>query len=304
MNELIDPKDTSTAAALMRAVNDSDDIEFLKNVIRNQIQRCPELWKVGRNEFATVPTAEHMTEQMVDASRPVHLLYETTRGGVSCEEMIRHLNMGWPWTLKYIPPFMLEGGHLTKAGRAILCHSLTVAAYTDERNFKVKPTEQQIKDVQGERAVDEKILKEIERGIVDDIENAPIGIKDQSAHLLVGFMALMEYDLNGKIQQFPMRCQVHPAIELDGLTKKMVSVLINRSDVPREARSLVKRSGTKVMFTLATDNTVEQGPHTIDTNGKPVRSAVRCLKIDSLICKQGVAPKTQQQVVEEALRAE
>ena len=303
MNEVIDPKDPSVAAAMLRAIEDTDDIEFLKSVIRNQIQRCPELWKVGRKEFVTLPTAEHMTEDMIDASRPVHLMYETSAGGVSCEQMIAHLGMGWPWTLKYIPPFMLEGGHLTKAGRAILCHSLTVAAYTD-RHFKVKPTEQQIKDVKGERVVDEKILKEIEQAIVDDIEHAPIGIKDQSAHLLVGFMALMEYDLNGKVQQFPMRCNVHPPVELDGISKKMVSVLVSRSDVPREARTLVKRTGTKIMFTLNTDHTVEKGPHTIDTSGKPVRSAVRCLKIDSLICKKGVAPKTQQELIDEAVHAE
>lgn len=302
MSELIDPKDVSAAAALMRAVEGSDDVEFLKAVIRNQIKRCPELWQVGRPEFVTMPTAEHMTEDMIDASRPVHLLYETSRGGVSCEEMIAHLGMGWPWTLKYIPPFMLEGGHLTKAGRAILCHSLTVAAWADARNFKVKPSEQQIKDVQGERLADEKILKEIQRAIVEDVadvDNARIG---QEVHQLTGFVGLMEYDLNGKVQQFPMRCNIHPAIELDG-KKKMISVLVTRSDVPREARSLVKRTGTKIMFTLSPQNTVETGPYMVDTAGKPARSAVRCIKIDSLIAKRGTFV-SEQQIIDEAVRGE
>lgn len=88
--------------------------------------------QLERDELVLMPGPTTMTEQMVDATRPVHLHYMDGNGGASGASMRRHIAMGWPWLADYYPEwFRTFEGHLTKADRAILCHALTVGAALD-----------------------------------------------------------------------------------------------------------------------------------------------------------------------------
>jgi len=70
-----------------------------------------------------VPAPEHMTEDMVDASRSL-LLYTAA--------YIRELLCKRGWTKRHLPEwFQTYEGHLTKAGRASLAYHLTVQAAID-----------------------------------------------------------------------------------------------------------------------------------------------------------------------------
>lgn len=82
--------------------------------------------------MVVLPDADTMTEQMVDATRGLHLYYVESTGGVSCENMRTHLNRYAPWSEKYWPEwFKTDNGHLTKAGRSIVAHALTIGAWKD-----------------------------------------------------------------------------------------------------------------------------------------------------------------------------
>lgn len=290
MNVIVDPKDTSVGAALTRALDyDGEDAaEFLKQVIRTQLTKQPELWAVGLKGYVTIPDATNMTEEMIDASRAVHLHYmdDETNGGASCESMVRHLNMGWPYTLKYLPDFMRDGGHLTKAGRAILCHSLTVAAFVDAKNFRKPPDRGQYEKLLGiSEPTDAKILKRI---AAEDLL-APVGyIAGESEYWLSGFTATLSYETAKGIKEVPIKCKVHPAVQIGKVKGIMVSALVARSDVPKEVRHLVKRQGTKIMFTVNQDKTILTGPYMIDRveGNKAGRSQINCEKVDTFIVRR------------------
>lgn len=85
-----------------------------------------------------VPDAEHMTEQMVDASRGLHLYYLDGGQGIDCAKMREHLRRYAPWSEKWWPQwFKEEEGHLTKAGRAIVAHAMTIGGYQDPDARKI-----------------------------------------------------------------------------------------------------------------------------------------------------------------------
>ena len=88
--------------------------------------------KEVKKGMVVLPDADTMTEQMVDATRGLHLYYVESTGGVSCENMRTHLNRYAPWSAKYWPEwFKTDNGHLTKAGRSIVAHALTIGAWKD-----------------------------------------------------------------------------------------------------------------------------------------------------------------------------
>lgn len=82
--------------------------------------------------MVVVPDAEHMTEAMIDASRGLHLYYTEAGAGVMCSHMRKHLMRYAPWTEKHWPQWFREDtSHLTKAGRAIVAHAVTIGAWQD-----------------------------------------------------------------------------------------------------------------------------------------------------------------------------
>lgn len=79
-----------------------------------------------------LPDAEHMSEAMVDATRGMHLYYMEAGSGVNCSQMRKHLSRYAPWAEKHYPQwFRDDNSHLTKGGRAILAHALTIGAHKD-----------------------------------------------------------------------------------------------------------------------------------------------------------------------------
>lgn len=94
----------------------------------------PELEAMKEVTKGTVvlPDAEHMSEAMVDSTRGMHLYYMEGGSGVTCEQMRKHLSRYAPWAEKHYPQwFREETSHLTKGGRAILAHALTIGAHKD-----------------------------------------------------------------------------------------------------------------------------------------------------------------------------
>lgn len=85
-----------------------------------------ELLKIG-DTHVVVPHPEHMTEDMIDASRSL-LLYTDTFSTNDIERIRERITMR-PWTRDNIPDWFKEDrGHLTKAGRAMLAYHLTTMA--------------------------------------------------------------------------------------------------------------------------------------------------------------------------------
>lgn len=74
-----------------------------------------------------IPHSEEMTEEMINASRGL-LLWTDTFSTNNAEAIRQQLALR-PWTERHLPQWFNElEGHLTKAGRAILAHHLTVEA--------------------------------------------------------------------------------------------------------------------------------------------------------------------------------
>lgn len=91
------------------------------------IDSIPEaLTKVG-DTHVIVPHPDHMTEDMIDASRSL-LLYTDTFS-TNDVEYIRERITSRRWIRQHIPQWFREDkGHLTKAARAMLAYDLTVKA--------------------------------------------------------------------------------------------------------------------------------------------------------------------------------
>lgn len=82
--------------------------------------------------MVVLPDAEHMSEAMVDSTRGLHLYYMEAGSGVNCEQMRKHLSLYAPWAEKHYPQwFRDDNSHLTKGGRAIVAHALTIGAHQD-----------------------------------------------------------------------------------------------------------------------------------------------------------------------------
>lgn len=126
---------TYTGAHFFQAIKDAiaegraDEVVAMIDSLPPELQAMNDVCK----GTVVVPDAEHMTEAMVDASRGLHLFYmESGAGAVSSPSMRRHLRMYAPWSEKHWPKWFAEDGdHLTKAGRAIVAHALTIGAYQD-----------------------------------------------------------------------------------------------------------------------------------------------------------------------------
>ena len=139
INEILDNAvvnlGTYTGADFFQAVKDAiaegraDEVVAMIDSLPPELQAMKEV----RKGTVVVPDAEHMTEAMVDASRGLHLYYmDTGAGSVSSPKMRKHLRMYAPWSEKHWPKwFADDGDHLTKAGRAIVAHALTIGAYQD-----------------------------------------------------------------------------------------------------------------------------------------------------------------------------
>lgn len=84
--------------------------------------------KVG-DSHVIVPDSEHMTEEMIDASRSL-LLYTDTSSDHSAVSIRDRIGSS-PWFKRVVPKwFAEEQQHLTKAGRAILAYDLTIKSHT------------------------------------------------------------------------------------------------------------------------------------------------------------------------------
>lgn len=85
--------------------------------------------KVGQSHLI-VPSSEHMTEDMIDASRGV-LHYVDVWDSHSAADLRERLEAR-SWTRDHLPAwFLKKEGHMTKADRADLAYHLTVEAYRD-----------------------------------------------------------------------------------------------------------------------------------------------------------------------------
>lgn len=74
-----------------------------------------------------IPHSEEMTEEMINASRGL-LLWTDVSNTYDADKLRKQLSLR-PWTKRHLPQWFNEmEGHLTKAGRAILAHHLTVEA--------------------------------------------------------------------------------------------------------------------------------------------------------------------------------
>jgi hypothetical protein len=127
-------------ATLKAVLEDGDTAEAIRMIdsIPTDLQPMNEVAK----GMVVLPDAEHMSEAMVDSTRGMHLYYMEAGSGVTCEQMRKHLSRYAPWAEKHYPQwFRDDNSHLTKAGRAILAHALTIGAHKDPdaREYYFKP---------------------------------------------------------------------------------------------------------------------------------------------------------------------
>lgn len=138
VNELLDEglrtMGTYTGAdwfAKLKAVLEEGDCEEGIRMIDSIPAELQPMNEVAKG-MVVLPDAEHMSEAMVDSTRGMHLYYMEAGGGVNCEQMRKHLSRYAPWAEKHYPQwFRDDNSHLTKAGRAILAHALTIGAHKD-----------------------------------------------------------------------------------------------------------------------------------------------------------------------------
>lgn len=125
---------TFTGADFFQSIKDlinegrADEVGVLIDSLPADLQAMNEV----RKGMVVLPDAEHMSEAMVDSTRGLHLYYMEAGSGVTCEQMRKHLSRYAPWAEKHYPQwFRDDTSHLTKAGRAILAHALTIGAHND-----------------------------------------------------------------------------------------------------------------------------------------------------------------------------
>lgn len=99
-------------------------------VVFDSLPQClSDIRHVG-NTHLIVPTSEHMTEDMIDASRGVlHYIdvWDSHNAGDLRDRLAART-----WTREHLPEwFQKKEGHMTKADRADLAYHLTVEAYRD-----------------------------------------------------------------------------------------------------------------------------------------------------------------------------
>lgn len=198
--------------------------------------------KIVQKGFVTIPDAENMTEAMVDASRGMHLYYIDNGSGVSHQRMREHLARYAPWSEKHYPEwFRQEDGHLTKAGRAILAHALTIGAYRDP---------------------------EAKRHYFDMADAKPrVRLWDNPIHQRIRLtfkpMVMGEvFDGGGFVihQRFlAARPVAHEELNAQGISR--FELILNRSDIPKQHRGMFKSNALKMTLDLVNEGKeVQFGP--------------------------------------------
>lgn len=227
---------TYTGADFFQAIKDAiaegraDDVGLMIDTLPPELQAMNDV----RKGTVVVPDAEHMTEAMVDASRGLHLFYvESGAGAVSSPSMRRHLRMYAPWSEKHWPKWFAEDGdHLTKAGRAIVAHALTIGAYQDPeartQYFEVETTRKT-------RVWDNPIHQRIRLTFTPLVMGE--SFKDGGFVVHVPFLS------------------AHPVTTEDSVAREVnrYELRLNRSDIPKAFRGQFKTDAVTVVLELSGD---------------------------------------------------
>ena len=240
INEILDNAlvnlGTYTGADFFQAIKDAiaegraDDVGLMIDTLPPELQAMNDV----RKGTVVVPDAEHMTEAMVDASRGLHLFYvESGAGAVSSPSMRRHLRMYAPWSEKHWPKWFAEDGdHLTKAGRAIVAHALTIGAYQDpearKQYFAVETTRKT-------RVWDNPIHQRIRLTFTPLVMGE--SFKDGGFVVHVPFLS------------------AHPVTTEDSVAREVnrYELRLNRSDIPKAFRGQFKTDAVTVVLELSGD---------------------------------------------------
>lgn len=181
--------------------------------------------QVGKG-MVVLPDADNITEEMVDASRGLHLYYSTDKGGVNCEDMRKHLKRYSPWSEQFWPEWFRESNdHLTKAGRALLAYALTVAAHQN-------PNAKQLYfDTASERKTSERMR-----------------IWDNPFHQSVQLTFKKPSGVTGTlVEQFVIK---RPFSQANLVGENSYQLVLNRNDLPKEVRQHFKQQAVRVNMML------------------------------------------------------
>lgn len=228
--EPVEPKPQPMGEAwleeLREAIAENRNSDAL-TIIDSMPAELQEIRKLGKG-MVVLPDAEHMTEEMIDATRGLHLYYMEGGSGVSCENMRLHLRRFAPWSEKHWPVwFAEENGHLTKAGRAIVAHALTVGAFNDPL---AKPN------------------------YFDDEGARRQRIWDRPMHSRIGltFVPQTRDGLHTKHNSFTVKV---PFIHASLVGENEFVLQLNRTDIPKEYRKMFKQLAVTVKLTLVEEGT-------------------------------------------------
>lgn len=186
--------------------------------------------QVGKG-MVVLPDADNITEEMVDASRGLHLYYSTDKGGVNCEDMRKHLKRYSPWSEQFWPEWFREShDHLTKAGRALLAYALTVAAYQN-------PNAKQLYfDDAGERNASERMR-----------------VWDRPFHQGVQLTFKKPSGVTGAmVEQFVVK---RPFSQANLVGENRYQLVLNRNDLPKDVRQHFKQQAVRVNMMLLEEGT-------------------------------------------------
>ena len=181
--------------------------------------------QVGKG-MVVMPDADNITEEMIDASRGLHLYYSTDKGGVNCEDMRKHLKRYSPWSEQFWPEWFRDSNdHLTKAGRALLAYALTVAAHQN-------PNAKQLYfDTASERKTSERMR-----------------IWDNPFHQSVQLTFKKPTGVTGaRIEQFVIK---RPFSQANLVGENSYQLVLNRNDLPKEVRQHFKQQAVRVNMML------------------------------------------------------
>jgi hypothetical protein len=213
-------------------------------IIDSMPAELQDIRKLGKG-MVVLPDAEHMTEEMIDATRGLHLYYSEGGSGVTCEHMRLHLRRYAPWSEKHWPVwFAEENDYLTKAGRAIVAHALTVGAFNDPL---ARP-----KYFEDEGARRQRIW-------------------DRPMHRRIGLTFVPQTGdvLHAKHNSFTVKV---PFIHASLVGENEFVLQLNRTDIPKEYRKMFKQLAVTVKLTLVEEGTrVEFGEIVCNTK-ESVRS--------------------------------
>lgn len=186
--------------------------------------------QVGKG-MVVLPDADNITEEMVDASRGLHLYYSTGTNGVNCDDMRKHLKRYSPWSEQFWPEWFRESNdHLTKAGRALLAYALTVAAYQN-------PNAKQLYfDDASERNTSERMR-----------------VWDKPFHQGVQLTFKKPSGVTGTlVEQFVIK---RPFSQANLVGENRYQLVLNRNDLPKDVRQHFKQQAVRVNMMLLEEGT-------------------------------------------------